>query len=191
MRLFSEQRKALAHISSYGSHCERAIQKVLKLILNILQGYKQLKGKKGKNLERNPATTCKMVVLTHLWLLLKYMHLPEKLLILTTNVRKKQPCITHTKNLCILALPKHWEQGQPRQWRQVTKETTGKQEIKMIEQVSISVAFATNMVLLCLLKNQLSGLKNTPYYILCLTLTVSGSDTCNMNAEVSNTSESP
>lgn len=67
----------------------------------------------------------------------------------------------------------------------------GKQEIKMIEQVSISVAFATNMVLLCLLKNQLSGLKNTPYYILCLTLTVSGSDTCNMNAEVSNTSESP
>lgn len=29
-----------------------------------------------------------MVVLTHLWLLLKYMHLPEKLLILTTNVRK-------------------------------------------------------------------------------------------------------
>lgn len=85
---FSEQRKALAHISSYGSHCERAIQKVLKLILNILQGYKQLKGKKGKNLERNPATTCKMVVLTHLWLLLKYMHLPEKL-ILSTNVGEK------------------------------------------------------------------------------------------------------
>lgn len=52
----------------------------------------------------------------------------------------------------------------------------------MIEQVSISIT--TNMVLLCLLKNQVPGLKNTPHYILCLTLTVSGSDTCNMNAEV-------
>lgn len=61
----------------------------------------------------------------------------------------------------------------------------------MIEQVSISVVFATNMVLLCLRKNQLPGLKNTPHYILCLTLTVSGSDTCNMNAEVSKSSESP